>query len=168
MSKHNGFTLTELIVAMVIIGVLAAIMIPGYNSMLQQGRIKAAENNVIAIYQAQQSYYFNNGTYFAYFGEGNINPAANTGGNLAALQNYNSVLKSNITDLNFGYMCNYYAPNLKCFAQTAPNGTFPWVTYQGTGLAPGTSAGVCYGTLQNFLNSTPGGGDCPSPNFPPI
>ena len=62
MTCKRGFTLIE-IVAVVIIGTLAAISIPTYNNMVFNAQAQNTMNNAQFIMAAQQVYYFNNGKY---------------------------------------------------------------------------------------------------------
>ncbi|QJT08376.1 type IV pilin protein [Oceanidesulfovibrio marinus] len=43
MKKQQGFTLIEIIAVLVILGILAAVAIPKYNSLQQQARIRGAQ-----------------------------------------------------------------------------------------------------------------------------
>jgi len=98
MSDRKGFTLIEIIAVMVIIGILATIAIPNYSTMVSQGAAKAAQNNLISIYNAQKNYYFsatNGGTYYT------IAPAACPDTEL----NINTALSLNISDTRFSYCC---------------------------------------------------------------
>jgi prepilin-type N-terminal cleavage/methylation domain-containing protein len=106
MSNKKGFTMIEIIVVMVIIGVLAAIAVPNYLTFIEQGACRSAVNNLSLIAQAQKNYYFNKGTYYI-----SPNPAAND------LPSIDSTLNLNITDDYFSYWClgtNY------CFALRNP------------------------------------------------
>ena len=53
---HKGFTLVEIMIVVVIIGLLAAMAIPAFAKVRQQSRIKAVLNNVRQLANAAQSY----------------------------------------------------------------------------------------------------------------
>ena len=65
--NEKGFTLIEIIAVLVILGILAAVAVPKYLSMMDQARISAAQS-AIAEVKAQASNYYasqmlaNNGT----------------------------------------------------------------------------------------------------------
>lgn len=103
MSDSKGFTLIEIIVAAVILGILAIVALPSYNAMLIQGAAQAAQNNLITIYNAQKSYYFNNAAYCV--------------ASCNSLANINTALSLNITDAKSNYTCN----NTGGFTCTATN-----------------------------------------------
>lgn len=54
--KSSGFTLIELMVALVIIGILLMIAIPSYQSYLRKGNRAAAQAHLMDIAQQQQHY----------------------------------------------------------------------------------------------------------------
>jgi len=84
----------EIIVVLVIIGILAALSVPTYTTMVIQGAAKASQNNLITIYNAQKNYYFNNGTY-----------CTSANGICNSLASINTTLSLNISDNNFTYTC---------------------------------------------------------------
>lgn len=77
---QRGFTLMELMIAVVIVGILSAAALPSYRSYVQKGERTAAKAVMLNIAQTEERYYTNNGVYLA-FAEA---PAAPTLG----IQNY--------------------------------------------------------------------------------
>jgi len=108
MTDRKGFTLIEIIVTLVIIGVLTAIAVNCYTVSIQQAAANAAQNNLITIYGAQRNYYFTNGSY------------CTAAGSCDTLANLNTNLKLNITDSNYTYACCTDASGFLC---QASNGT---------------------------------------------
>jgi prepilin-type N-terminal cleavage/methylation domain-containing protein len=60
MSEKSGFTLIEMVVVIVILAILAALAIPSYLTNQMQGATKAAQNNLITIYNAEKNFYLSN------------------------------------------------------------------------------------------------------------
>ena len=56
MKRTQGFTITELMIAIVIIGVLAALAIPGFTSYINKSRVTEATTFLGEIKQRQESY----------------------------------------------------------------------------------------------------------------
>ncbi len=65
MKKHTGFTLIELMITVVIIGILAAIAFPSYQSHLLKGRRASAQSHLMDIAQRQQQYLLDARSYAA-------------------------------------------------------------------------------------------------------
>jgi len=61
--RETGFTLLELLVVMVIIGLLAAYVGPQYFAQLGKSEVKAAQAQVSAIQKALDTYRIDNGHY---------------------------------------------------------------------------------------------------------
>ena len=57
----KGFTLVEIMIVVVIIGLLAAMAIPAFNKVRQQARMKAITNNLRQIAAAGQQYMLEKG-----------------------------------------------------------------------------------------------------------
>lgn len=56
MRRNRGFTVTELMIAVVIIGVLATLAIPSFTSYIYKARVTEASNFLSEIKQRQESY----------------------------------------------------------------------------------------------------------------
>ena len=65
MKNERGFTIMELLVVIVIIGVLAAIGVPAYNNMIDKARTTACQANRRTISTAVGMYFAENGAYVA-------------------------------------------------------------------------------------------------------
>jgi general secretion pathway protein G len=61
--KQQGFTLIEIMVVVVILGILAAIVIPKIISRPEQARIVQAKQNILSIQEALDLYKLDNGFY---------------------------------------------------------------------------------------------------------
>ena len=55
--KHTGFTLVELLVVIVIIGMLLGMLLPAVNSMREKGRVAKAKSQCAALENAIFTYF---------------------------------------------------------------------------------------------------------------
>ena len=60
---YNGFTLVEILIVVVIVGILAAIAIPTYNNYVKKGYATEAKTQIKNIVQASEFYYTENGDF---------------------------------------------------------------------------------------------------------
>ena len=65
MNNKSGFTMTELIIALIIVAILALIAIPAYRGYVKRGIATEGKALLGEINAAQQIYYSRNGQYYA-------------------------------------------------------------------------------------------------------
>jgi type II secretion system protein G len=63
MKKQSGFTIVELLIVIVIIGILAAITIVAYNGIQQRARDSARTSDIAGVQKALELYRADNGIY---------------------------------------------------------------------------------------------------------
>lgn len=63
MKKNRGFTLIEILIVMVVIGILAAIAVPSYQSQMRRGTRSAAQALMMDIANKEQFYLQSQRTY---------------------------------------------------------------------------------------------------------
>ena len=69
----RGFTLIELMVAVVVVGILAAVAYPAFTSQIQRSRRADATAALTGVIQAQERYRSNHGSYSADLGSTGLN-----------------------------------------------------------------------------------------------
>ena len=89
--KKLSFTLIEIIIGVVILGILATWAIPHYSAAIERSRGKQAEINLIAIYNSEKRYRLDNSQYYT---------CQQTGCSQAGI---GQALNLNITDSYFAY-----------------------------------------------------------------
>jgi prepilin-type N-terminal cleavage/methylation domain-containing protein len=122
---QKAFTLLELMVVVIIVGIVASFGIPNYTRSLDKARRKDAESNLQVIHAAQQIYIARHNN--VYFGPGN-------------LAQINSNLMLNIVANGTTYSCNLPGLAPPSFTCSAVRG--PWtVTITSASAVPN-----CFGT----------------------
>ncbi len=61
----QGFSLMEVMVVVVIVGILAAVAIPNYRTTIERGYMREADDLLMTIYNGERAYYLNTSKYRA-------------------------------------------------------------------------------------------------------
>jgi len=77
-SQYRGFTLIELMITIVIVGVIAAIALPGYQSSVRKSKRTEAKTELLQVMARQEQYFSENRTYTAVPGDLGYTAAAGT------------------------------------------------------------------------------------------
>jgi len=76
--RFAGFTLVELMIAIAVVSILAAVAIPTYLSYLRRSYLSEATSSISAIKSAEESYFSINGCYIAATPWPSVTPASNS------------------------------------------------------------------------------------------
>ena len=111
--KNKAFTLVELLVVVLIIGILAAIAVPQYQKAVVKTRYNNLKALTTAIYRAEQNYYLANNSYADTFDELDINVPSryNNGydtGKFCVIEKGDSYLYCRDNSINMSYFINFF------------------------------------------------------------
>jgi len=111
MSDRTGFTLMEVMVVMIIIGIGVVFFLPNYTAPMEQAKASAAKTNLLALYSAEQNYNNNNGGSNSYCID-TTNPKP-----CDTLADINTALTLNIQDDgSYSYICQNVGATYTCTA----------------------------------------------------
>ncbi len=106
-STRRGFTLAELLVVVLIIGILATVAVPQYQKAVEKSRATQALVLLKALHQAQKAYFLANGIYATKFEQLDVDMPAWTGHEQARTATGTTDTRSNgewsLQILNDGY-----------------------------------------------------------------
>jgi len=77
--KNKGFTLVELLIVVIIIGILATIAVPQYSKMTERAKMANGLNTLGSIKRAQNLYYLENNEYLQWGGDGSFGTQVDPG-----------------------------------------------------------------------------------------
>lgn len=151
MSRNAGFSLIEIIVAVSVLSILAAVMVPVVSGIVDDAKFASAQNDLEVVKKAYQSFYADTG-----YWPGNGNGTWNENNHTDTLGNNNYILFTNT-----GNIAGWDGPYLERWA-IGSDGTNPAFTnaandegildpwgyrYRIAGFAPGTLPEAPFGAL---------------------
>ena len=74
MQRQSGFTLTELMIAVAVVAILAAVAIPNYTDYIRRGKIQEATSALLAMRVKMEQYFQDNRTYVGACAGGTVAP----------------------------------------------------------------------------------------------
>ena len=132
--RKQGFTLIEILVVLVIVGIIAAFTLPNLLTSVNQSKAGVAQNNLLAISAAESKYNEDHGAYCT--------------GACGTTAGINTSLNLNISD-TYTYSCGAGAP-YTCTA-TATDGSGVTLTTSGAGVTC-TAGGMRRQQLSVLIN----------------
>ena len=131
MCNKKSFTLTELIVVVLIIGIMAGFAIPNYGRAVERAHRRDAETNLLAIHAANRIYFSEHDNYWPDGGAG-------------ALADINQNLRLSIIPNGMTYNCtNVTANDYTCTATRNPPATSFTITITQAQPPNPTCSGTC-------------------------
>ena len=104
MTGRKAFTLIEILIVLVIIGIIVSAAIPAFVNAIWKSKVQAVENNLRAIAAAQEKYHEDNGSYCS---------TSNVCTSFESINQNLSLTMSTETEGSFNYSC---APSGTCTA----------------------------------------------------
>ena len=102
-SHKKAFTIIEVLLVVIVIGILASMALPKYIKTVERARAKDAERNLVAIHAANRIFFAETGVYWPNGGPG-------------ALSDINTNLGLSIAPNGFTYVCSGGANFYICLA----------------------------------------------------
>ena len=140
-SYSRGFTIVELLIVIVVIGILAAITIVAYNGIQTRARDAKRQDDITTITKALELYYIDHGSYPLSSGSTSINAAWST--------------TADSSWSNLATQLSIYASSLPRdpISKQMGVGAFPWNDAQGYDYSYYSGSGYCVNatTAQAFL-----------------
>jgi general secretion pathway protein G len=107
MAARKGFTLIEILIVLIIVGIVVAIAVPNFIASVEQTKAQTAQNNLMAIAAGQSKYYEDHGNY--------CTPTYSCGNTQSSL--YASLSLSMTANDQFIYSCSSLGSSYSCTAQ---------------------------------------------------
>ncbi|MBF0520034.1 MAG: prepilin-type N-terminal cleavage/methylation domain-containing protein [Nitrospirae bacterium] len=122
--KSGGFTLVELIITLLILGILAGIAVPIYLGQREKSKNVEAQENLLALRQLLEQYYNENGCYYKASGSTCAATPATTISGVTNIQAFLTGFKpGNANGLYFNYNITFPAGAATFNAVAARSGT---------------------------------------------
>ncbi|MFH1359586.1 MAG: type II secretion system protein [Candidatus Omnitrophota bacterium] len=134
--KNKAFTLAELMVVVIIIGIVAAFAIPNLRRSVERAHAREAINNLIAIHAASHGFRSENGTFW---------PDTSASNNLIAI---NTNLNLNIIANQMTYACTSPTNDgltFSCTADFTGGGAWGLIVNEGPVVPGGGNPSCAYG-----------------------
>lgn len=135
---QRGFTIVELLIVIVVIGILAAIVIVAFNGVSARSRDASLASSITAVQKGLELYNVHNSIYPS-AGCADNNGCALSGLASVLVPTYMQSMPTNLTNASYarntggiGYGINVpYETKPRCVAGTNPNMTWGWFTSSG-------------------------------------